>query len=769
LADLAEQVKEPTFKPYISPAEKPYELTFRSLFFGGIFGILFGAVTVYVGLRAGLTVAASIPIAVLSISLLRAVGRLLPPFGRGTILENNIVQTTGSAGESVAGGVIFTLPALIFLGFGMDYWRIFLLALIGGWLGVFFMIPLRRQLIVKEHGNLLYPEGTACADVLIAGDKGGSFASRVFWGLGLGALYTFFQNENLFAVWPSTPAYNAANYPGSSIRANTTTEYLGVGYIIGPRIAGVLFAGGTFAWLVVMPAIKFFGGTSIIYPGTVPVNTMTLTQLWGTYIRPMGAGAVAAAGLITLLKTTPTIIAALRAGAKDLGKGGKDALSTLRTDMDMSMKVALGGAVLVMIMMWAMLTFKPVPGAYTSVGANIAAAIFVVVFGFLFVTVSSRITGLIGTSSNPISGMAIATLMATCAVFLVLGWTATAYAALAISIGGVVCIASANAGNTSQDLKTGFLVGATPRNQQIGLLVGVAISVFAIGATLIAMNKALESFRSVPAMAIDGDNLPDGVAVQSKSFERPQVRVQTEHGEVTHLGNQYWLLNALGSKTVPDGKYLYNPQTKQIEVQWVQGIGSEKAPAPQARLMATVISGILNQRLPWRLVLLGVFMVVAVELLGIRSLSFAVGFYISIATTCAMFVGGMVRWLVDHRTKKFGGHPIESDVSPGSLFASGLIAAGGIVGLLGIGFNLIETQMRDGGNTAGADAFRHHLSFGSWVEQATGAVHYKIADAIGGTHADAFANILALVMFIVLAWVLYHFARKPLGESEVGK
>jgi putative OPT family oligopeptide transporter len=766
LADLAEQVKEPTFKPYISPAEKPYELTFRSLFFGGIFGILFGAVTVYVGLRAGLTVAASIPIAVLSISLLRAVGRLLPPFGRGTILENNIVQTTGSAGESVAGGVIFTLPALIFLGFGMDYWRIFLLALIGGWLGVFFMIPLRRQLIVKEHGNLLYPEGTACADVLIAGDKGGSFASRVFWGLGLGALYTFFQNENLFAVWPSTPAYNSPRFPGSSIRANTTTEYLGVGYIIGPRIAGVLFSGGVFAWLVVMPAIKFFGGTSIIYPGTVPVDTMSLTQLWGTYIRPMGAGAVAAAGLITLLKTTPTIIAALRAGAKDLGKTGKEVLSTLRTDLDMSMKVALSGALLVMIMMWAMLTFKPVPGAYTSAGANVAAAIFVVIFGFLFVTVSSRITGLIGTSSNPISGMAIATLMATCAVFLVLGWTATAFGALAISIGGVVCIASANAGNTSQDLKTGYLVGATPRNQQIGLLVGVAISVFAIGATLIAMNKALESFRAIPAMSIDADNLPDGVAVQSKSFDRPQLRVQTSHGEVTHAGSEFWLLNALGSKTVPDGKYLYNPQTKQIEVQWVQGIGSEKAPAPQARLMATVISGILNQRLPWGLVMLGVFMVVGVELLGIRSLSFAVGFYISIATTCAMFIGGMVRWLVDHRTKKFGGHPIESDVSPGSLFASGLIAAGGIVGLLGIGFNLIETQMRDAGNTAGADSFRAHLSWGSWVDQATQAIHYRIADALGGAHADTVGNILAILMFAVLAWGLYHFARKPLGDGE---
>src|SRR5215813_13660641 len=457
---------ETKFQPYVPAEEVRPELTARAVILGGIFGLLFGAVTVYVGLRAGLTVAASIPIAVLSISILRA-------FGKASILENNIVQTTGSAGESVAGGVIFTLPALIFLGFGLDYWRITMLALIGGCLGVCFMIPLRRQLIVKEHGNLLYPEGTACADVLIAGDRGGSFASRVFWGLGLGSLYTVFQNENLSAAWPSTPAKTFPRYPGASILINTTSEYLGVGYIIGPRIAGVLFAGGVFAWLVVMPAIKFFGGqlTHPLYPATKLIADMSPRELWGTYIRPMGAGAVAAAGLITLIRTTPTIIAAIRAGAKDFGKGAAEAAGRQRTDRDLSMKVAMAGAGLMLIMMVLMLTFKPVPGAYTSSGANVLAAIFVVVFGFLFVTVSSRITGLIGTSSNPISGMAIATLMATCAMFLLVGWTASDYAALAITIGGVVCIASANAGNTSQDLKTGFLVGATPRSQQLGLMV----------------------------------------------------------------------------------------------------------------------------------------------------------------------------------------------------------------------------------------------------------------------------------------------------------
>ncbi|HTC79787.1 MAG TPA: oligopeptide transporter, OPT family, partial [Terriglobales bacterium] len=467
---------ETSMRPYVAPEETRPELTIRAVLLGAFFGLLFGAVTVYVGLRAGLTVAASIPIAVLSISILRA-------FGKASILENNIVQTTGSAGESVAGGVIFTLPALILLGFGLDYWRIFLLTFFGGWLGVFFMIPLRRQLIVKEHGNLLYPEGTACADVLIAGDRGGSFASRVFMGLGLGSLYTFFQNENIVGAWPSTPAYNPPWLPGGSIRGNTTSEYLGVGYIIGPRIAGVLFAGGVMAWLVVMPAIKFFGSglSAPLYPGTIPISQMGPDDLWRIYIRPIGAGAVAASGLITLLKTMPTIIAALRAGAKDLGKGAANVVGgARRTDRDLDLKVALGGAALVLLMMWAMLTFMPIKDANTTWYENLAAALFVIVFGFLFVTVSSRITGLIGTSSNPISGMAIATLMATCAVFLVLHWTGAAFAALAISIGGVVCIASANAGNTSQDLKTGFLVGATPRAQQLALLVGVLVSVFSI-------------------------------------------------------------------------------------------------------------------------------------------------------------------------------------------------------------------------------------------------------------------------------------------------
>ncbi len=656
------------FRPYVGPEETLREFTLRAVALGALFGILFGAVSVYVGLRAGLTVSASIPIAVLSITILRA-------FGRSTILENNIVQTTGSAGESVAAGVIFTIPALIFLGFSLntEYWRIFFLALLGGTLGVLFMIPLRRQLIVKEHRNLTFPEGTACADVLIAGERGGSFAGRVFWGLGLGGVYTFCMNT--FGLWPGQPEYQPKWLPGASFRAAITSEYLGVGYIIGPRVAGTLFAGGVISWLVLMPAIRFFGSLAPnvpLYPSTVPIPEMTPDMLWSAYIRPMGAGAVAAAGLITLIKTMPTIFAALAAGLKDV-RARQAAAAARRTERDLSMRFVIVGSAVIVLMMWALLKFKPIPGAATGIISNLIAAIFVVVFGFLFVTVASRISGLIGNSSNPVSGMTIATLMATCAMFLVMHWTANSYAALALTIGGVVCIAAAIAGATSQDLKTGFLVGATPYYQQIALVVGVAVSALAVGGTLILMNVGLAQYKPTH-IALDLQQLPEGVEVQSNNY--------------AYNGKTYVLVNAIGSNVVPDGKYLYDRETHEIEIQWVQGIGSEQAAAPQARLMATVISGILNRRLPWRLVFLGVFLVIAVELLGIRSLPFAVGSYLSIATTMAMFVGGVVRWLAERGTETKNG--AESEVSPGSLYASGLIAAGGVFGLLAIVINLLQ-------------------------------------------------------------------------------
>jgi putative OPT family oligopeptide transporter len=715
------------FRPFVDTGTSIAEFSLRAVILGALFGILFGAVSVYVGLRAGLTVSASIPIAVLSISILRA-------FGRATILENNIVQTTGSAGESLAAGVIFTLPALIFLGFPLEYTRIFMLALLGGWLGVLFMIPLRRQLIVKEHGQLSFPEGTACADVLVAGERGGSFAGRVFWGLGLGGVYTFLMNS--VGAWPGQPEYRPSWLPGASFRAAITSEYLGVGYIIGPRVAGILFAGGVFSWLVLMPAIKFFGHglTSPIYPGTTPIDQMSPGDLWSTYIRPMGAGAVAAAGLITLCKTIPTIVSALTQGMKDVRKERGMTAGASRTERDLPIKFLIFGSIGIVVLMWLMLTFRPIPGAKTGMLANILAGLIVVTFGFLFVTVASRISGLIGNSSNPVSGMTIATLMATCAVFLIAGWKQPPYAVLAITIGGVVCIASAIAGATSQDLKTGFLVGATPVWQQIGLIIGVTISTVAVGGTLILMNKGLAKYNPVD-IPLNIQQLPTGVAVENQNY--------------THDGKTFVLVNAIGSAQVPDGKYLYDASAQKITVQWVQGIGSEQAAAPQARLMATVINGILNQRLPWRLVLLGVFLVIAVELLGIRSLPFAVGSYLSIATTMAIFAGGVVRWLAERGRDKTA--EADSEVSPGSLYSSGLIAAGGVFGLMGIVIALLQ----DPELAKGAPGWLVALLRMPWNPR-TLALGERLIPSI---HNSPWAGV---IMFVLLATSLFVFARKKL-------
>lgn len=717
------------FRTYVSTHETLREFTLRAVVLGALFGLLFGAVTVYVGLRAGLTVSASIPIAVLSISILRA-------FGRSTILENNIVQTTGSAGESLAAGVMFTIPALIFLGFGSEFtfWRTFPLALLGGWLGVLFMVPLRRQLIVKEHGNLSFPEGTACADVLVAGERGGSFAGRVFWGLGLGGAYTFLMNT--FQMWTSQPEARPAWFPGASFRAAITSEYLGVGYIIGPRVSGILFAGGIVSWLVMMPAIKFYGqlaGNTPIYPSTIPIPLMTPDDIWRSYIRPMGAGAVAAAGLITLLRTLPTIISALRAGLKDArAQGGGESATAKRIDRDVPMRWVIVGSILIIVMMWVLLTFDPMPGAATSWYQNAFAGVFVVVFGFLFVTVAARISGLLGNSSNPISGMSIATLMATCAIFFLAGWTSPNYAVLALMIGGVVCIAAAIAGATSQDLKTGYLVGATPFWQQMGLLIGVTVSTVAIGATLNLMNSGLEKYIPTP-IPVNIQALPSGVKIERPSF--------------TYQNKSYVLVNSLGSSTIPDGEYLYDAGSNRIEYQWAQGIGSDKAPAPQARLMATVINGILNRRLPWRLVLMGVALVIAVEILGVRSLAFATGSYLSIATTGAMFAGGLVRWLVEATTKKKD----DSEASPGALYSSGLIAAGGVFGLLGIIINLLQDPEI-------SNHVPHWLT--ATLRLPWRADLFAVGPKILGPLASS--NLFGVIMFVALAGSLYYFARKKL-------
>jgi uncharacterized oligopeptide transporter (OPT) family protein len=505
-------------------------------------------------------------------------------------------------------------------------------------------------------------------------------------------------------------------------------------------VAGTLFAGGVISWLVLMPAIRFFGSLApnvALYPSTVPIPLMSPDDLWGTYIKPIGAGAVAASGLITLIKTMPTIFAALTAGLKDVRAKQESMPVVSRTERDFSMRVVIVGSVVILAMIWCLLKFKPIPGAQAGAFANLIAAVFVVIFGFLFVTVASRISGLIGNSSNPISGMTIATLMATCAVFLVVHWTANSYAVLALTIGGVVCIAAAIAGATSQDLKTGYLVGATPASQQLALVIGVLVSSFAIGGTLILMNVGLAQYKPIQ-IALDVNNLPQGVQWQENNY--------------AYQGKTYTLVNAIGSSTIPDGKYLYDPATRQIEVQWVQGIGSDRAAAPQARLMATVISGILTQRLPWRLVFVGVFLVIAIELLGVRSLPFAVGSYISIATTMAMFAGGLVRWLAERGKEK--GSDAESEVSPGSLYASGLIAAGGVFGLLAIIINLLQDPEL-------SRHVPHWLVLGLRLPWPSKMFAFGERFMPHSRHAA----VLGVVLFVLLAITLFGFARKRLEQS----
>jgi putative OPT family oligopeptide transporter len=475
-----------TFQPYVPASQSPAEFTGKAIVLGALFGLLFGASTVYLGLRAGLTVSASIPIAVLAISVLKRLGG-------STILENNIVQTIGSAGESVAAGVVFTIPALLFFGERgqgfFNYFQITMLALAGGILGVLMMVPLRRALIVKEHGVLPYPEGTACADVLIAGERGGALAKTVFMGLGVGALWK--AVSWIIQIFPTAIGQSLARtsiFPNATLNVDISPEYMGVGYVIGPRIAGVMFAGGVLSWLVLLPLLSIMGNYLTVPFPPVPasglrIDQMSPGQLWSAYIRYTGAGAVLAAGLITLARTIPTIVSSFRESMKDFsakGVGGGRA----RTERDIPMTVVLAGTVLLAVFL------AVAPGLPTQ--GNLVVSVLVVIFGFFFVTVSSRIVGLIGSSSNPVSGMTIATLILTCTIFVALGWTGEWYSPIALCVGAVVCIAAANAGATSQDLKTGYIVGATPVYQQYGLIIGVVASALIIGYTTMYLNNVMK-------------------------------------------------------------------------------------------------------------------------------------------------------------------------------------------------------------------------------------------------------------------------------------
>src|SRR5262245_8571307 len=485
MATASTKTSSPGFQPYVAASQSPAEFTLKAIVIGAIFGLIFGASTVYLGLRAGLTVSASIPIAVLAISVLKKLGG-------STILENNIVQTIGSAGETVAGGVVFTIPALIFLTpYGpsyFSYFQITMLALAGGILGVLMMVPLRRALIVKEHGVLPYPEGAACADVLVAGERGGQLAATVFTGLGIGALWKALSwILQLFRTVVGYGMSRASFFPNATLNVDISPEYMGVGYVIGPRIAGVMFAGGVLSWMVLLPLLSIAGR---YMPGPFPpipasglrIDQMTAQQIWSAYIRYTGAGAVLAAGLITLGRTIPTIVSSFRDSMKDFG-AGRGTGTRLRTERDIPLGAVLIGS-LALALFLAVAPKLPTQG-------NILAAVLTIIFGFFFVTVSSRIAGLIGTSSNPISGMTIATLILTCSIFVGIGWTGDYYAPIAICVGAVVCIAAAQGGGTSQDLKTGYIVGATPIYQQLGLVIGVVTSAFVIGMTTLYLHSVM--------------------------------------------------------------------------------------------------------------------------------------------------------------------------------------------------------------------------------------------------------------------------------------
>lgn len=575
------------FKPFIPANKVVPEFTATSIILGAIIAIIFGAANAYLGLRVGMTVSASIPAAVISMGILRMILK------GESILENNIVQTIGSAGESLAAGAIFTLPAMFIW---MKEWgigspsliQIAIIALCGGLLGVFFMIPLRKALIVKEHGVLPYPEGTACAEVLLAGEEGGSKASIVFAGLGISAVYKFIADG--LKIFPSEIEWAVPGYTNCAIGIDVLPALVGVGYICGFKISGYMFAGALVGWFVLIPMISLFGADVVLYPATEAISTLDYWGIWDNYIRYIGAGAVAFGGILSLIKSLPLIIDTFSKAMKDYSIKGES--STLRTDQDISMKVVMFGALAVIIAIWLVPTIP----------VNLLGAVLIAVFGFFFATVSSRLVGLVGSSNNPVSGMAIATLLISTSALKASGLVGQEGMLGAIAIGSVICIIAAIAGDSSQDLKTGYIVGATPKKQQLGEIIGVVISAITIGAVLYLLDTA-----------------------------------------------------------------------------W--GFGSKDIPAPQATLMKLVVEGVMNGNLPWPLIFAGASIGLAVEVLGIPILPFAVGLYLPIHLSAGIMVGGLIRLFTERRKKATEAEKKEQ-VDRGILYTSGLIAGEGLVGVL---------------------------------------------------------------------------------------
>ncbi len=579
-----------TFKPFIPASESKPELTLLAIVIGALMAVVFGAANAYIGLIVGMTISASIPAAVISMGIIRGLLR------RESILENNIVQTIGSAGESLAAGAIFTLPALYVWANTLEGYtvpsltKVTVIAIISGLLGVFLMVPLRRALIVKEHGTLPYPEGTACSEVLIAGEQGGASAKTVFTGLGIGALYKFISDG--IKLFRGSIEWEIPGYKDAAIGANTYPALLGVGFIVGPHIAAYIFAGGALGWLVVIPMISYFGGalSETIYPASSLISELGFWGIWDNYIRYIGAGAVAFGGIFSLIKNLPLIFDTFKKAMGGFSAAGE--ASSQRTDNDLSMKVVLIGVGVIILFMMAT--------NYIPVG--IVGALIIAVFGFFFATVSARLVGLVGSSSNPVSGMTIATLIITASIFKGIGFTGVPGMVGALVVGTIIAIIAALAGDTSQDLKTGFLVGATPKRQQLGEIVGVVASALVIGVVLALLNNAY-------------------------------------------------------------------------------GFGSKELPAPQATLMRLVIEGVMNGNLPWVLVFTGVGIGLVLELLRVPVLPVAVGLYLPIHLSTPIMVGGLVRGILD-RKKNMDDKTKEHKVRSGVLYASGLVAGEGLIGIL---------------------------------------------------------------------------------------
>ena len=683
-------------EPFIPAGATLRELTPLPLVLGTILGVVFGASSLYLVLKVGLTVSASIPVAVISLTVFRLIARL---GGRdATILEHNIVQTAGSAGESIAFGVGVTMPAILILGFDLDIARVLLVSVLGGLLGILMMIPLRRALIVEQHGLLVYPEGTACAEVLKAGcsaedravaagietkpDDGreaGRGARLIFAGFAIGIFYKVAMVA--FKLWKDVPTLLFGKpFLGASVAAEISPELLGVGYIIGPRLGATMCSGGVLAYLVLIPAIKFFGVPGIVVPpGTVPIPDMAPDEVRAAYVLYIGAGAVATGGIVSMIRSLPTIARGIRGGWRGIvARSGVARVATLdrpRTDRDLSPRfVAIG----LIVLMAGILLARPLH-------MNLVGAALIVVVGFLFVTVSSRLTGEVGSTSNPISGMTVATLLVTCLVFLALGWTGPGYYVTALSIGAIVCIASSNGGTTSQDLKTGFLLGSTPRAQQIAILIGALASALALGPVLLALNQAGTVLVPVTqagpvAAALPHLSRAEMAGLPEEASNGTDYRVW-RHPDAAGTPQRY-LVDATGTPA-----FLVDPGINGTHRTTADGAPVQKFDAPKATLMSYIIKGILNHELPWGLVLLGVMIALALEMAGVPSLVFAVGVYLPLSSSTPIFVGGAVRWLVDLRARRrdrallAAEAAAEGDRGPGVLLASGYIAGGAIAGI----------------------------------------------------------------------------------------